>query len=84
MNRPLLAFLIVGGFLAVARLVAGCAALTPAEQGTVARDGVNISMCASAAHLCKLYGGYDTGTWDKCWDEYVACKTVHGFEGGAR
>lgn len=62
----------------------GCHALTPAEQEKVAKDGVNISMCATAAHLCKLHEGPDAGPWDKCWDEYVACKTAHGFDGGAR
>lgn len=62
----------------------GCKALTPAEQAVVARDGVNISMCATAAHMCKSFDGPDAAPWDRCWDEYVACKVAHGFDGGAR
>ena len=84
MNRPLMVFLIVGGFLAVARLLAGCAALTPAEQAQVASDGVKLSMCATEAHLCKLDMERLDAGFSHCWDEYVMCKTAHGFEGGAR
>ena len=77
------ALALLGALFVLGRCVA-CAALTPAEQATVARDSVTISMCAESAHLCKLYGGDDSGTWDRCWDEYVKCKTAHGFDGGAR
>lgn len=65
----------------------GCKALTPAEQATVAADGVKLSMCATEAHLCKLDAerddAGDAGS-SSCWDAYVDCKVRHGFDGGAK
>lgn len=84
MNRKLLAFFVVGCVLIIARIAVGCHALTPAEQAVVASDGVKLSMCATQAHLCKSFEGPDAAPWDRCWDEYVACKVAHGFDGGAR
>jgi hypothetical protein len=84
MNRTLIAFFAVGCVLIVARILAGCGALTPAEQATVTSDGVKLSMCATQAHMCKLAAGDDAGPWDACWKEYVDCKANHGFDGGAK
>lgn len=84
MNRKLIAFFAVGCVLIIARILAGCHALTPAEQAVVASDGVKLGMCATAAHLCKSFDGPDAAPWQRCWDEYVACKVAHGFDGGAK
>ena len=84
MNRKLIAFFVVGCAIIIARIAIGCHALTPAEQATVAADGVKLSMCATQAHLYKLHDGEDAGPWNRCWDEYVACKVAHGFDGGAK
>ena len=88
MNRPLLAFLIVGGALIVARVLAGCGGpLSDADKAHVAGDGIQISMCAAEAHLCKRFeqkGGPDASL-SKCWDDYDACLASHGFrDGGAK
>jgi hypothetical protein len=65
-----------------------CHALTPAEQATVASDGVKLSMCATQAHICKverhILDDAGPGEYGPCWDEYVACKVAHGFDGGAK
>lgn len=84
MSRKLIAIFVLGCALVIARIATGCHELTPAEQATVASDGMKLSMCATAAHLCKLAAGDDAGPWQACWDEYVECKRVHGFDGGAK
>ncbi len=68
-----------------------CNALTPAEQAKVASDGVKLSACAAAAHLCKVANKIaadidagDAGV-SECWDQYEACMTANGFrDGGAK
>jgi hypothetical protein len=82
MNRPLLAFLIVGAVLIAARCLAGCGALTPAEQAGVAGDGIMLSACAGMAHGCKH--DQADGNFAPCWDEYDRCMVAHGFADAGR
>jgi hypothetical protein len=75
---------LLGLLFVIGKCTAGCKALTPAEQATVAADGVKLSMCATQAHLCKLDAERDDAGTSACWDQYVNCKVVHGFDGGAK
>ena len=87
MNRPLFAFLIVGAIIVAVRLLTACGALSDTDKAHVAGDGIQISMCAAEAHLCKRFeqnGAPDAGL-SKCWDDYDACLSSHGFrDGGAK
>ncbi len=75
----------IGLAMVVVHCAAGCNALTPAEQARVASDGLQLSMCATQAHLCKMAADLDSG-FTGCWDEFDACLVSHGFadagEGG--
>jgi hypothetical protein len=75
-------------FLFVIGAIHGCGtSLSDADKAHVAGDGVQISMCAAEAHLCKKFeqtGSPDAGL-SKCWDDYDACLSAHGFrDGGAK
>jgi hypothetical protein len=62
-------------------LVAACGALTPAEQVQVAKNQVDLGVCAAEAHFCKRASAPDASL-APCWAEFDACMVAHGFQDG--
>jgi hypothetical protein len=88
MNRPLFVFLVIGVALIAVRFLAGCSPpLSDADKAHVASDGIQISMCAAEAHLCKRFEQTSApdASLSRCWDDYDTCLSSHGFrDGGAK
>lgn len=70
----------VFAFLFIVAKCTGCnTPLTPAEQQSVAFDGVRIGVCQEVGRQCKRVDGGD------CFDKYDACILDSGLrEGSAR
>lgn len=61
--------------------LASCAKLTPAQEAVVARDQIELGLCATEAHLDKSEDG---GSNAKAWTTFDDCMCRKGFyEGGA-
>lgn len=55
----------------------GCTTLTPADKANIAKDQVELSVCAAEAHFAKLADGGVAG-----WSAFDACMTRKGFYDG--
>ena len=61
-------------------VAAGCTILSPADKTSIAMDQIELGLCATEAHDCKL----DKGSPAKCWAVFDDCMTRKGFyDGGA-
>ncbi len=70
----LLALMLVA-LAALARYVAGCQTLTPADKQAIAIDAVRIAVCQSNGRECRRT---DAGS---CWEVYDACIVDAGLRG---
>lgn len=78
--RAWLGVLLFVGALNIADHAVACATLTPADKASIAKDQVELSLCASAAHAAKEE---DAGA-AKAWAVFDACMVRKGFyDGGA-
>ncbi len=71
--------------LALAALLCSCAAvacatLSPASKEQIAKDQIELGVCAAEAHVCKM----NVAVPAKCWAVFDDCMTRKGFyDGGA-
>lgn len=76
--------LAIGVILAAARIFLGCGGqqtLTPADQESITRDGVEIAVCQAEARRCKADAGDRPS---QCWGVYDACMLHAGLiDGGS-
>jgi hypothetical protein len=61
--------------LAIFGLEVSCATLSPADKVQIAKDQIELSVCAVEAHDCKL----DDAGSVKCWAVFDACMVRKGF-----
>ncbi len=58
----------------------GCAQLTPADKAQIAKDQIELSVCATEAHIAKLS---DAGA-AKAWAIFDDCMVRKGFYDGGK
>jgi hypothetical protein len=67
-----------GVALMVAHCLQGCTKLSPEAKAQIAKDQIELSVCAYDAHACKL----DDAGPARCWAVFDACMVRHGFYDG--
>ncbi len=66
-------------FVMLVVVAAGCATLTPQDKASIAKDQVELGLCAAEAHMDKQSDG---GPNAKAWATFDDCMTRHGFYDG--